>query len=79
MTNKYDILFWTGIITAIWFASTGIFWTYWAALIISYPVGLISLLICIKLKSENRVRTKFIPIILTAGLILSLLALIFQQ
>jgi NADH:ubiquinone oxidoreductase subunit 6 (subunit J) len=74
---KNDILFWTGISTAIWFAMTGMVWVYWGALIVAYPIGLISLLIWIKIKTENRQRTKYIPIILTVGLFLSISALIY--
>ena len=65
-----DILFWLGILTAIWFAWTGMVWIYWAALIIAYPVGIVSFLIWTKIRSENKKRTKYIPIILVVGLVL---------
>jgi hypothetical protein len=82
MSNKFrlkknDILFWLGIVTAIWFAWTGMVWTYWAALVIAYPVGFVSLFIWIRIKNENKPRTKIIPIVLVIGLILSLLALTY--
>lgn len=70
------MLFWIGLITAIWFAWTGMIWTYWAALIIAYPIGIVSFILWRMIKDENRRRTKFIPIILSIGLMLSLGVLI---
>lgn len=75
--HKNDILFYTAMLFAIWFAWTGMAWTYSAALFIAYPFGIISLLIWLSIKKENRKRTKWIPRILTAGLILSLIVLIY--
>jgi len=75
--NKDDILFWLGILTAIWFAWAGMVWTYWAALIIAYPFGVISFFSWTRIKSENKTRTKYIPIILGFGLILSISALVY--
>ena len=72
-----DILFWFGILTAIWFAWAGMVWTYWAALIVAYPVGLVSFLIWINIRSENEKRTKYIAIILVVGLILSISSLTY--
>jgi hypothetical protein len=73
--SKNDILFWTAIVTAIWFVLTGMVWTYWAALIIAYPVGLTSFTIWRIIKSDNKPRNKFIPRILLVGLTLSFLTL----
>jgi len=75
--KKEDLLFWLGILTAIWFAWTGMVWTYWAVLIIAYPIGAVSFLIWTKIKSENKPRTKYILIILGIGLILSISTLIY--
>ena len=75
--KKNDILFWLGIITAIWFALAGMAWTYCAALIIGYPFGLTSLFIWTRIKTENRPGTKYIPITLLVGLGLSLSTLIY--
>ncbi|MFT3680843.1 MAG: hypothetical protein QM791_11260 [Ferruginibacter sp.] len=75
--KKNDILFWTGIVTAVWFAWTGMVWTYWAALVIAYPVGLVSFFTWRKIKNDNRPRNKFIPGILVTGLILSVTVLIY--
>ncbi|WP_146052771.1 hypothetical protein [Aquimarina sp. I32.4] len=58
-------------------ALTGMAWIYWVALIIAYPFGLISLLIWLTLKKENKKRTKWIPRILTTGLVLSIGILTF--
>lgn len=74
--NKTDILFWIGIITAIWFALTGMLWTYFACLIIAYPFGLTSFLIWQRIKSDGKTRNKYIPGILVVGLTLSVSVLI---
>jgi hypothetical protein len=75
--TKNDIFFYIGIICAIWFAWAGMVWTYWAALYIAYPIGIISFIFWRAVKNENRKRTKAIPITLTIGLILSLTVLIY--
>jgi predicted small integral membrane protein len=74
--TRNDFLFYLSLIFAIWFASTGMVWTYNAALFIAYPVGIISLVMWTIIRNENRKRTKFIPIILTIGLTLSLSVLV---
>ncbi len=75
--TKNDFLFYTALITAIWFAFTGIVWVYWGALFIAYPFGIISLIIWRKfLLNENKKRTKLIPAILLLGLVLSLSVLL---
>lgn len=63
-----------GVIFAVWFMLTSWIWTYWGALYISYPVGLLSLLIL--LFSSNKYAKPTIKIILTAGFIISAVALI---
>jgi small neutral amino acid transporter SnatA (MarC family) len=70
--SKNDLLFYTAILFAIWFACTGIVWVYWVALIIAYPIGLVSLFIWLYLKKENRARNKWILRILIVGLLISL-------
>lgn len=74
--TRNDFLFYLSLIFAIWFASTGMVWTYNAALFIAYPVGIISLVMWTIIRNENRKLTKFIPIILTIGLTLSLSVLV---
>lgn len=76
-TKKQDILYYVGLLTAIWYTLTGMVWTYGAALIIAYPAGLISLLIWIKLKRQDEKRIKYIPLILVIGTILSLSVLVY--
>lgn len=71
-TPKTDLLFITGIVLALWFAGTGIFWIYWAALMFAYPAGLIALLIWLAIRKDGRKRNIAIPVILLAGLALSL-------
>lgn len=75
--KKNDILFYISLLFAVWFAWTGMVWTYNAALFISYPIGIISFVLWRIIKNENRKRTKFIPIILTIGLTLSLSVLLY--
>lgn len=75
--KKNDILFYISLLFAVWFAWTGMVWTYNAALFISYPIGIISFILWRIIKNENRKRTKFIPIILTIGLTLSLSVLLY--
>ncbi len=75
--TKNDILFYLGLICAIWFAFMGIVWVYWAALFIAYPIGLISFFMWRAIRKEKRKRTKFIPIILSIGLMLSLIVLVY--
>lgn len=75
--TRNDLFFYAGLICAIWFAWTGMVWTYWAALFIAYPVGIISFILWSTIKNENRRRTKAIPIILAVGLMLSLVVLIY--
>jgi len=70
--NYNDILFYLSLLFSIWFAFAGIVWTYGAAIFIAYPFGLISLLIWLTLKNDNKKRTKWIPRILITGLVLSL-------
>ena len=67
-----DILFFVSLLMAIWFAITGIIWSYMAALVIAYPIGIISFIIWLLIKHENKKRTRLIPITLTVGLTVSL-------
>lgn len=75
--TKNDILFYFGLLCAIWFAWLGMVWVYSAALFIAYPVGIVSFFIWRTIKNENKKRTKAIPIILAIGLVLSLSVLIY--
>ncbi len=76
ITNT-DLLFCIAIITATWFALTGIVWTYYACLVIAYPFGLASFLIWRSIKKDGKSRNRFIPIILIIGLVLSISVLVY--
>ncbi len=76
-STKSNVLFSIGIITATWFALTGIVWAYYACLVIAYPFGLASFLIWRSIKSDGKPRNKFIPIILIIGLVLSISVLMY--
>jgi hypothetical protein len=73
------MFFSSALICAIWFAWTGMFWIYWAAIFIAYPGGFISLVLWnLGRKTDRKLkRYKLIPIILLLGLTLSLGTLIF--
>nr|WP_121269792.1 hypothetical protein [Pedobacter schmidteae] len=66
-----------GIIFAVWFALTSWLWTYNAALVISYPFGLISLLIL--LFSASKYGKVTIKYLLLAGFITSILAILMYR
>jgi uncharacterized lipoprotein NlpE involved in copper resistance len=70
--NKHDILFWLGIVLAIWFAFAGVFWVLLLALVYGYPAALLSLFCWTSIRKDKRSRNKFIPIILGVGLMLSI-------
>ena len=74
--KKTDILFSVAVLFALWFMATGIFWVYWFALIFAYPFGIASLAIWFCIRKDGRKRNKAIPIILIAGLLLSLAMLL---
>ncbi|MDQ8004799.1 MAG: hypothetical protein REI64_08380 [Pedobacter sp.] len=74
---KDNILFVVALVFALWFAATAYIWIYWAALIISYPIGIASFFIWRFIKKDGKKRNKIIPILLIAGLTLSLGILIF--
>ena len=73
MRNTLVFIF--GLLLALWFVWMGMIWIYWAALFIAYPAGILSLICWFIIRNENKKRTKFIPIILSVGLGLSLTVL----
>jgi FtsH-binding integral membrane protein len=75
--KKNDVLLVIALICALWFAVLAWVWVYWAALFVAYPVGLVSLLLWLNLRKENKARTKFIPIVLVVGLTLSVGMLVY--
>jgi hypothetical protein len=74
--TKNNILFIIAVIFALWFAVTGIFWTYCAALFIAYPFAVISFFIWKEIKKDTQKRNIAIPVILIAGLVVSISALV---
>ncbi len=60
---------------ALWFTIAGVFWVYWFALIFAYPFGVASLMIWFYIRKDGRRRNRIIPVLLIAGLVLSLLML----
>jgi len=71
-------LFILTLLLAIWFTLFGMVWVYFAALIIAYPVGIISLVICLTMLSadKSQKRYKAVLYLLLLGFILSIGALI---
>lgn len=74
--TKKDLLFIAAIIFALWFAVTGIYWAYWAALFIAYPFGIIAFFIWKEIKKDAQKRNIAIPVILIASLLVSIGSLI---
>jgi len=60
----------------LWFAVTGIFRIYCAALFIAYPFTFISFFIWKEIKKDTQKRNIAIPVILFAGLVVSRSALV---
>lgn len=77
LINQYNVLNMLGIIFGIWFLLTSWIWTYFGALYISYPIGLISLIILIF--SPTNYGKSVIKILLIAGLFTSALALVLYK
>jgi hypothetical protein len=75
--NKYDVLYWSALLFAVWFALSASAWTYLANLFISLPAGIISAILWFKGGSvdPNTERYKRIPIIWAVGIVVSLIAL----
>jgi NADH:ubiquinone oxidoreductase subunit 6 (subunit J) len=73
--TKNDVLFAISLSLSLWFAGTGYIWTYGVAIIIAYPFGITSYLIWRYIKKDGKKRNKIIPIVIIAGLLLSLIAL----
>jgi len=72
-----DILFVIAILFALWFAGAGIIWVYWFCLIFGYPFGIASFFIWRYIRKDEKSRNRIIPVILIAGLLLSLGMLLY--
>ncbi len=77
MQKNNTLLYVLAVIMACWFAVIGAFWAYWIALFLAYPFGIISLLIWLTIKKDDKKRNVAIPAILGAGLFLSLATLLY--
>lgn len=73
----HDILFTTAVLFAAWFCLAGWLWMYYVNLMIAYPFGLAALVIWIFIKRDGRKRNRMIPVLLVAGLTISLSVLFF--
>lgn len=66
-----------GVVFAVWFALTSWLWTYNSALIISYPFGLVSMLVLLFSPSKyGKVTMKWLLII---GFIISISAILLYR
>lgn len=73
-TNN-DWLTLISFIFALWFAFSGMVWSYGAALFISYPFGIVSFILWRYFLVGEQKESKLIPLVLICGLILSILVL----
>ncbi|MBI1307026.1 MAG: hypothetical protein GC181_10530 [Bacteroidetes bacterium] len=66
------------LLLAIWFALSSGVWVYWACLFISYPFGIFSLILWLRMRKKypDDKRLKWIPISLLLGLVWSVSILI---
>jgi len=78
MINKQNLIYYTSLCCAIWFALTCGGWTYFANLVISYPIGLLSFVLYAtgKKTDNNQKRYRIIKFLLMGGIIFSLLVLL---
>jgi hypothetical protein len=72
MNKLHKVLNILGVIFALWFGLTSWLWTYNSALFISYPFGILGLLIL--LLSPLGYGKKMIKILLLIGIIVSMIA-----
>jgi hypothetical protein len=71
-TKKEQTLYWIAMVCAILFLLLGFIWIYWIALIVAYPLGLLSLILWLQLRTYNRKRNNIIVYLLIAGAIISI-------
>jgi len=77
--KKEDLFFYLSLVCAIWFALTSGLWTYFANVVLSLPFGILSLILWIvgRERDSMKARYRFVPIILTVGLIIAIVSLIY--
>ncbi|CAN5875332.1 hypothetical protein BH11BAC7_BH11BAC7_11840 [soil metagenome] len=72
-----NIYFYVALICAIWFLLTSWFWVYYANVFISFPFGLLSLILWYKGKKIGKEkRFNFVAVLLISGVALSLISLV---
>ena len=76
--QKKNVYFVSSLIMAIWFALTSSFWVYYVNIMLSFPFGILSLILWSKgRKIDDRTdRYKAITIILIIGVAVSLVMLV---
>jgi hypothetical protein len=77
--NKNNLLFAVSLLSACLFAVTAAFWTYWIALFIGYPLGILSFVTWRTVYKDRKKPGRLIPVILVIGLLVSLAALIMVR
>ncbi len=73
---RYNFYYYCALVCAIWFALTSGAWSYMANLVISLPIGILSLIFW-QAGKKTDIRTeryRIIPKILILGIIISLIA-----
>jgi hypothetical protein len=78
-TPKYNGLYYTALVCAVWFMLTSVLWTYAANFIISFPFGLLSWLLWLwgKGRDAKKQRYKKIGAILLFGVFLAFASLMY--
>lgn len=71
MIHKTNLLYYTALCCAIWFVLTCSMWTYFANLVISYPIGVLSFVFYTigKKTDSNQRRYRVIKWLLIGGII----------
>lgn len=77
--TKGDVFYYPAMLLAIWFALSAGAWSYAANLIISFPFGVLSVILWAigRNVDVNKPRYKRIPIIWAVGVLISTLTLLY--
>ena len=77
--TKYNLIFYSALVSAIWFMLTSALWTLLMNLVISFPFGLLSLLLWYsgKRMDDRKKRYNTILIILLIGVLVSAASLVY--
>ena len=74
--KKNDILFFIAIVAAIWFAISSAFWVYLFNVFLSFPFGLLSFLIWLYIRKDEKTRNKWVAGILIFGIVVSVISFV---